>query len=64
LGCISIERIFLEEANFSAVNIPGEMLQWGDLKELIYEFFYGFTFSLPNFSCGNILGELSRGCFP
>jgi hypothetical protein len=46
------------------VNIPGEMSHWGDLTELLYEILFNCpTFSLPNFSFGDVSGELPRAFF-
>ena len=39
------------------VKLPGEMLHWGDLTEIVYEILFScLAFFLPNFSCGYVPG--------
>jgi len=55
---------FLGLGNFWGVNNIGEMLRWGVLAGLPYKIIFNcLIFSMPNFLCGDVPGELSSGFF-
>ena len=58
-------KIFLWERIFLGGEYSRGYVTLGDLTELLYEILINYLiFSLPNFLCGVVPAELSRGFFP
>ena len=62
--------IFTNQTNISGGGVkPSNLLPWiqpwlGDLNELLYKILFNcLQFFLPNFSCRDVPGQLSRGFF-